>query len=185
MPEVQDSKEERSVEESGLSKVNDELTLGYDRDFEAQWWRIELGLWVFLAIAMILGLTGLSGRGPLAHKQSGTPDGALTVVYERIARYKTPGVMTVRVEPQLYRDGKIYLWLNRAMIERMGLQRIIPQPAVSLPGDDGIGYVFPVSDPTKPTLIFFANEVSSPGIYEEELKTDPQHDLFLRALALP
>ena len=36
------------MQESGITRVNDELSLGYDRDFERQWWRIEVGLWSFL-----------------------------------------------------------------------------------------------------------------------------------------
>lgn len=173
------------MQESGITRVNDELSLGYDRDFERQWWRIEVGLWSFLTAVLFLGLTGLLGRGPMAHKMISSTDGALTVDFQRIARYKTPDAMTIRLDPKLYRNGQAYLWLNRAIVERMGLQRIVPQPALSIPGNDGIGYLFPVSDPAKPTLIYLAKEPASPGFFEEEVKTDPEHDVFIQALILP
>lgn len=167
------------------SRVNDELTLGYNQDFEAQWWRIEVGLWITLSIFVVVGLTGLLGKGPLAHRSTGTQDGALTVNFEWIARYKTPEIMEVRVAPSLYSGGKAHLWLNRAIVEQMGLQRIIPEPVESRPGPNGIGYVFNVEDATKPTLILFAKEASKPGTFMEEVKVDAQHDLFMRSITFP
>ncbi|WP_263418867.1 hypothetical protein [Terriglobus albidus] len=185
MAEIQEQAGKPEVQEGGIARVNDELSLGYDRDFEKQWWRIEVGLWSFLTVILLLGVMGLLGRGPMAHKTIGSADGALTVDFQRITRYKTPEAMTIRLDPKLYRNGRAYVWLNRAIVERMGLQRIIPQPALSIPGEDGIGYLFPISDPAKPTLIYLAKEPAAPGLYEEEVKTDPEHDIFMRALILP
>jgi hypothetical protein len=165
--------------------VNDEFTLGYDRDFETQWWRIEVCVWVFLVLVLAAGLAGFLGKGPLSHKKVGTADGMLTVDYPRVARYKTPEIMVIRIAPAAYRNGQAYLWLNRAVIEKMGLQRIIPEPIRSMPGEDGIGYLFPVSDPARPTILWLAKEASSPGLSLEEVKLDAGHDLFLRSVALP
>jgi len=184
MPEIQ-QESEKSSPRSGLSRVNDELALGYDSEFERQWWNIEVGLWCFLSLLIIVGLTGLLGHGPLAHKTVGTMDGALVVKYQRVARYKTPDVMTIFVSPRLYQDGKAHLWLSRAIVEKAGLQRIIPEPEQSLPGEDGVTYIFPVSNPERPTLIELAKEPSSPGAFVEEVRTDSQHDMFMRTFIVP
>lgn len=185
MREEMEQKAESGVQDSGISRVNSEFAIGYDMDFENQWWRVEVSIWVFLCVLVLTGVLGLLGRGPLSRGTRGSNDSFLVVNYQRIARYKTPEEMTVRVGPELYRNGKIYLWLNRAVVEKMGLQRIIPQPLESMPGEDGIGYIFSVSDPSKPTLIYFAKEASSPGVFVEELKVDPEHDLFMRSVVLP
>jgi hypothetical protein len=178
--------EKHNVQSNATSpRVNDEFTLGYNRDFEALWWRIEITIWVVLSVFVLVALTGLLGHGPLARQRRGSEDGLLDVDFQRVARYKTPDVMTVRLDPALYREGKIHLWLNRAIVEQMGLQRIIPQPIESFPGDEGIAYVFPVQDATRPTLIWFAKEPSKPGIYTEEVRVDSKHDLFLRSITLP
>jgi len=178
-------KPEYTAVEPTDSQVNDELTLGYDSDFESQWWRIEIGIWITLSIVVILGLTGLLGRGPLAHERRGSADGSLEVDFQRVARYKTPEIMIVRLTPDLYRQRAAHLWLNREIIEEMGLQRIIPQPLESRPGENGIEYVFPVQNPNEPTLIRFVKEASKPGIFTEEVRVDSQHDVFLRSIAMP
>jgi len=170
---------------SGNSRVNDELTLGYSSHFEKQWWRIEVAIWILLSVFVAIGLTGLFGRGVLAHKRIGTNDGDFTVEFQQIARYKTPEIMMVRLAPSLYRQGKVRLWLNRAIVEDMGLQRIIPESEESFPGENGIAYTFQVQDSAEPTFIWFAKEASDPGIYEEEVKVDSRHDLSMRVFVLP
>jgi hypothetical protein len=54
------------------SRVNCELALGYDPDFESQWWHIEIAIWIGLSIVVFLSLSGFLGRGPLAHLQRGS-----------------------------------------------------------------------------------------------------------------
>lgn len=168
-----------------LSRVNDDLSVGYDEKFENWWWRVEVCVWIILSIALIAGLTGAFGRGLLAEKEVGTNDSAMQIRYERIARYKTPSIMSVHIEPNVFHGNEAYLWLNNAVIDDMGAQRIIPEPLRSMPGVDGIGYIFLVQDVHRPLMLRFAMEPSRPGIFEEEVKIDARHDIFMRALILP
>jgi hypothetical protein len=89
--------------------INNELALGDDRDFERIWWRIEVGLWTFLVAVLVLALIGLLGHGALAYKELSTSDKALEIRYERIAHYKSPAILQVRIHPTLFRDGKAYV----------------------------------------------------------------------------
>jgi hypothetical protein len=180
-----EQKNESDSEMSSIGRVNDELVLGDDRAFEAIWWRIEVSLWIFLTIVLLLALTGLLGKGPLAHKALATPDKALELRYERIARYNTPAIIEVRVHPQLFRNGKAYIRLSRTTIKGMGAQRIIPQPEQSLPDDDGISYIFPVEEPSRPLIVTFALQPSSAGLFRQEIIADPSHDLFFNSIILP
>lgn len=170
---------------SGVSRVNDELAAGYDEDFESWWWRVEIGVWVVLSICILAGLLGLTGRGVLAKHLRRTSDAGLEVKYERVARYKTPTIIQIRLSPAVFQGKTAYLWVNRAIIEDMGTQRIIPQPLTSYPGENGIGYVFPVQEAGQPLFISLAEEPSRPGIFEQEMKTDPKHDLFMRVVIFP
>jgi hypothetical protein len=170
---------------SSIGEGDDRLVLGQDSDFETAWWRIEVGLWIFLTAVLICALSGLLGKGPLSHKEVDTPDQALEVRYERIAHYKSPSILTVRIRPELFRDGKAYLWLNRVIINDLGAQRVIPQPEQTFPGETGIAYLFPAEDASRPLMVSFALEPSKAGVFEQEIRTDPQHDLFLKSITLP
>lgn len=170
---------------SSIHRINEELTIGDDIEFETLWWRIERGLWLFLSIVLLLALSGLLGNGPLAHHEIDTPDQALEVRYERVAHYKSPAILQVRIRPQLFQNGRAYLWINRVIVNDMGEQRIIPQPEQSSPGDNGILYVFPVEDVTRPLIVSFALEPSKVGIFRQEVRVDPRHDLFPRSTILP
>lgn len=167
------------------SGIDQDLDLADDHAFESRWWRIEIAVWTFLTLCLLCGLSGIFGRGPLANREVDSADGALQIRYERVARYQTPAVMQIRIHPQLYRDGKAYLWVNRTLIEDMGSQRIIPQPQTTTPGADGMAYIFPVEDASRPISISFALQPGTPGIFEQEVRTDPGHDLFLKSITLP
>jgi hypothetical protein len=165
--------------------INNELALGDDRDFERIWWRIEIGLWTFLVAVLVLALIGLLGHGPLAYKELSTSDKALEIRYERIAHYKSPAILQVRIHPTLFRDGKAYVHLSRVTVQGMGAQRIIPQPEKSMPDDDGISYLFPPEDPSLPLIVSFALEPSRAGLFRQEVRTDPDHKLFFNSIVLP
>ena len=53
------------VEES-VSKVNDEVEVGEDLDFQRKWWRFENFAWVIFSLIIVLDLCGVFGRGPVA-----------------------------------------------------------------------------------------------------------------------
>jgi hypothetical protein len=55
----------RPVEDS-IAKVNDEVAVGEDLDFQRKWWRFENAAWVVFTLIIILDLSGLFGRGPIA-----------------------------------------------------------------------------------------------------------------------
>lgn len=58
-------------------------------------------------------------------------------------------------------------------------------PLVSLAGNDGVLYTFAAEDSSQPLLVEFAMEPQAPGVFHQEVRTDPAHDLFLNAITLP
>jgi hypothetical protein len=66
-----------------VPKIDDQVAVGEDLDFQCKWWRFEDAVWcVFLAV-LICDLLGLFGRGWFAKAERSTPDEALTLHYER------------------------------------------------------------------------------------------------------
>lgn len=170
---------------SSRTRVNGELTIGNNQDFEQLWWRLEVGVWSFLAVWLACALSGILGRGPLAHREAATRDGALMVRFEHIARYKTPAVMQVRVMPALYRDGMARIWINRVIVEQLGIERPTPQPLAAAAGEDGISYTFATGNPNAPTIVEFALEPQAAGVFHQEVRADAAHDIRMDAITLP
>ena len=67
--------------QDSVAKVNDEVAVGEDLDFQRKWWRFENAAWVFFTLIIILDLCGLFGRGPIAKAERHTADGTLDVKY--------------------------------------------------------------------------------------------------------
>jgi hypothetical protein len=45
--------------QDSVAKVNDEVAVGEDLDFQRKWWRFENAAWVFFTLIIILDLGGL------------------------------------------------------------------------------------------------------------------------------
>lgn len=148
--------------EDSVPKIANDLAIGEDLDFQHRWWRFEHVVWILFTIILVLDLIGVFGRGPLARKQLKTSDGALTLEYESIERFKTPSILTVRFGPSAVHDGKIQLWVSQTVVTDLGNQRIIPQPSSSTISQNGILYTWLASE--HPDSIEFALEPSKAGM---------------------
>ena len=104
--------------EDSVAKVNDEVAVGEDLDFQRKWWRFENAAWVFFTLIIILDLCGLFGRGPIAKAERHTADGTLDVKYERIERTDSPSILSISFGQSAIQDGKFAFtsataWLSR------------------------------------------------------------------------
>ena len=131
----------KPVKEDSVSKSGD-VSVGEDLGFQRKWWLFEKIIWSFFVLVIVCDLLGLFGRGWLAKAKRATPDGALTVNYERIERTSTPSTMTLRFSPAAIHDGHIQVYISDSIVKRLGAERISPQPAVSAIGNGGITYSF-------------------------------------------
>jgi hypothetical protein len=150
--------------EDSVSKVNDEVAVGEDLQFQRKWWRFENAAWAFFTLIIILDLSGLFGRGPLAKAERQTADGTIDVKYERIERTASPSMMTIQFGPSAIQDGKIHLYISDSLVKSLGTQRVIPAPQDSLVGDAGLTYTFLASKP--PASVDLQLEPTRPGIFD-------------------
>jgi hypothetical protein len=149
--------------ENTIAKVNDEVAVGENLEFQRKWWRFENAVWVFFTLIIICDLAGLFGRGPLAKAKQRAGDGSLEVQYERIERTDSPSILTVRFDQSAIHDGKTNLFISNSLVKELGTQRVIPAPQATLVGDGGLTYTFLVS--RVPASIDLALEPAGPGIY--------------------
>lgn len=169
--------------EDSVAKVNDELAVGSDLDFQRGWWRFERAVWVLFALIVIADLLGCFGRGFLAKAHIQTADGSLDLKYERIERFSTPSILTVKFGPNAIHDGKVQLWASDSLVTHLGNQRVVPEPAESVLDNNGILYTFP----TRPRsdTVGLALEPAAPGLYDLELRVPGYELLKARIFVVP
>ena len=163
------------VEES-VSKVNDEIEVGEDLDFQRKWWRFENFVWAVFSLIIVLDLSGVLGRGPVAKAERRTANGTIDVKYERIERTESPSLLTIRFGQSAIVDGKMKLYISESLVQGLGTQRVIPAPLASEVGKGGLTYTFLASKP--PASIDLALQPSGPGLYEFAIGvagTEPLH----------
>jgi hypothetical protein len=166
-----------------VPKVNNEIAVGSDLEFQRKWWRFTHGMWIVFAGIVIADLLGCFGRGPLANAQVRTSDGTMDVKYERVERFSTPSILRIQFGQNAVHDGKIQLWVDDALLKPLGNQRVIPQPAASVVDHGGILYTFPATG--LPATVEFALEPAAPGIYSTMLRVPGAEPAKLRIYVMP
>jgi hypothetical protein len=146
-----------------VPKVNQEVAVGEDLEFQRKWWTFEKLVWTFFAVILLFALLGLFGRGWLARTEKHSADGNLILKYDRIQRTGTPSDLTVIFGPDAIHDGHIRLYLSESIINGLGAQRISPQPQTSSLGDGGVTYTFPAIGRSATVLI--SDQPSGPGSF--------------------
>ncbi len=161
MPEVAFSK---PVHAEDVTKVNDEVSVGEDLQFQEKWWRFERFLWSFFLLVLLLDLAGVFGRGPVAHHELHASDNSIDIKYDRIARAETPAILDVKLAPSVLHQGKIKLFVSQSFVEELGAQRVIPSPESTAIGGGGLTYTF-LTTTTAPASVQFALQPSKPGLF--------------------
>jgi hypothetical protein len=169
--------------EDSVPKVDNKIAVGEDLEFQRKWWRFENAIWAFFLLVLIADVLGLFGRGWLAKAKQSTPDGALTLDYERIERASTPSIMTLTFGREAIHDGKIELFISDTLVKPLGAQRISPQPAVSAVGNDGITYTFAATQ--APATVQIALEPSFPGSHPFRIQLPNEPAIATKVLVLP
>jgi hypothetical protein len=173
--------QERDLGE-GISRVGD-VEVGEDLGFQQHWWRFERLAWLLLCVVLVADALGVFGRGWLANARWRSPDGGIEVKYERVERAGTPSMVTVRFSPQAVAGRQVRLYAGEELIQELGAQRIIPQPASSEIGGGGVTYRFPAS--SLPAEVSIQLEPSFPGLHRLTLAAPGEPPLQARVLVLP
>jgi hypothetical protein len=149
--------------QDSVPKVSNVIAVGENLEFQRKWWRFEHIVWTLFLLILLCDLLGLFGRGWLAKAKRETPDGALTLDYERIERASTPSIMTLKFGPAAIVGGHIKVFVSDSVVKTLGAQRVAPQPAVSTLGDGGITYTFDATE--SPAMVQIELNPSFPGLH--------------------
>lgn len=133
----------KSKTQDSVPKVDAEIAVGENLDFQRKWWRFETVVWCLFFLLLVADGLGLLGRGWLSKARKHTPGGALTLDYEWAERAATPSLMTFDFGNSAIHDGAVQLYVSNSVVKQLGAQRISPQPLHSELVDGGITYTFP------------------------------------------
>jgi hypothetical protein len=150
--------------EDSIARVNNEVAVGEDLDFQRKWWRFENFIWMLFTVIIVLDLAGLFGRGPIAKAERRSADGTIDVKYERIERTDSPSMLEIHFAQSAINDGKINIYVSESLVKELGAQRVIPAPRESAVGYGGLTYTFAAT--RAPATVSLALEPAGPGIYD-------------------
>lgn len=137
------------------------LEIAQDLDFQRREWVVQrVGWWIGVAI-LLAGAAGLLGAGPLSHASASS--GPLEVDYDRFVRRRAPSQFDVVVGPGAAVEGEVSLWIDGALLEKIDVERIMPEPSAMEASPGRVVYRFVVEDPEQPVRITFHLEPDEPG----------------------
>jgi hypothetical protein len=169
--------------EDSIGRVNEEVAVGEDLDFQRKWWRFENFSWIVFTLIIVLDLAGVFGRGPLAKAERRSTDGSIDVKYERIERTDSPSIMSLQFGPQAIHDGRVMVYISQSLVKELGTQRVIPDPERTTLGDGGLTYTFPISK--TPASVDLALQPSGPGIYRFKVGVAGDQPVEARVVVVP
>jgi hypothetical protein len=169
--------------EDSVARVNDEIAVGEDLQFQRKWWRFEKFVWLLFTLIIVLDLAGLFGRGPIAKAERHSADGSIDVTYERIQRTDSPSILTVRFAESAIKDGKVRLYVSQSLVQELGTQRVIPAPLDTTVGDAGLTYTFLASK--APASVDFALQPAGPGLYRYTLRVPGGEPVQAKVFVVP
>jgi hypothetical protein len=175
---------EKPVTDS-VAKINHELAVGEDLDFQRRWWRFERAVWIVFIAVIVLDLGGAFGRGPLANAAAASADHVFETTYERIERSGTPSMMTVKInEAAPPADShEVELFMSDSAVSDLGLQRVIPAPESTTVGDGGLTYRFPAG--SLPATLRFEFQPLHSGLHHLAMRVPGQPLLQMTVAVVP
>jgi hypothetical protein len=67
--------------QDSVARVNDELAVGSDLEFQRRWWKFERAVWIFFTLLLVIDVLGVFGRGTLSKARLRARDGSAEVTY--------------------------------------------------------------------------------------------------------
>ena len=155
------------------------LQLHEDLGFQRREWRAQrLGSWA-LTLFVVAAAAGLFGSGPLSRVRATTPDGSLSVEYERFVR-RGAGLRLV-VHHDAPASGAVELRLDRAYVDGLRIERVTPEPETIDVGATDVVFTFSTSSATALAIIIDAEPLHA-GRLSAQVRTSAGQPLQLSQL---
>jgi hypothetical protein len=122
--------------------MSKELELEQDDSFQKKMWKFQqIGI-IALLFLLLVSLAGFFGSGPLSFKED--KNQFIEIKYPYLARFSHPE--TIKISLLVYKQDTIKIVINRNYLEKITIERIIPQPVEESLYKEFIEYSFLFSD---------------------------------------
>lgn len=115
--------------------------MGESTVFMRRNWQVQRAGWLLMSLAVLLGLAGLFGRGPLTRRDASAP--GLSLQYQRVLRLEATESLEFTLEAG--RAGEAGLELDAGFVSRTEIERIIPEPREISVSPEGHRLSFPAA----------------------------------------
>jgi hypothetical protein len=163
----------------------EDIEAGCDLPFERRWWRLQRVSWVILSLLLFAGMAGLFGHGPLSKAMVHPPGSALEVRYDRLARRETPSLLELRLDKSALVSGRVQIRINRALVDKMQLKQIVPEPLLAEPLADGVRFIFQTNPSCDSAFVVFSENPAMLGIVEAEVTVEGAEPVHFRQFVYP
>jgi hypothetical protein len=119
-------------------RKTDGLEIDQNLAFQRREWRVQRFGWWLLTAFVVAAALGLFGGGVLSRAEARSPDGALSIRYERFVRVGAVMRLTVEATGPDRREVVI----SREYFEGLRIDRITPEPASLEVGRDDVRLTF-------------------------------------------
>ena len=118
-----------------------------------------IGLMVAVVAAASLGLLG---SGPLSAARAHA-DG-FVLDFHRLSRYQSSETLTLRLDAAATRASEVRVWLDRAYLEMVQLQHVMPMPVRAESAPDRVIFVVAIAEPGQPLTLTFGMQPARVGL---------------------
>ena len=145
------------------------LEVEQDLGLQRHMWRVQRAGWVVMALLVLAAAAGLTGSGPLSQASAGMRGGPLWLGYDRFLHAE--GLATLQVHlgesngnGTKSGEGQRRIWISRAYLEKVPIERSVPEPERVEVGADRVTYVFAEAPAGAPAArVTFYGPVTSLG----------------------
>ncbi|MBI5441601.1 MAG: hypothetical protein HY900_10380 [Deltaproteobacteria bacterium] len=160
-----------------------DLELEQDLPHQERMWRVQKVVWILLTLALVAGLVGLFGSGPLsAAKATG---GGLDLDYQRFLRREAPTSLKVNVRGSPSEERILRLTLSREYLEGFMAEDILPQPLSTEAGARNYVFEFKLAEPGSPTTVCFHLKAKKTGLLDAEVAVEGHSPVAFRQFVYP
>ena len=139
-----------------------DIQLSEDIKFQERYWKVQRLGWGLFLLVLLAAIAGLLGSGPLSSRSASAPDGSLRAEYERFCRIERKSVLQAIAAPSAAAGGRLRIWIVRDYLQRVDLERVVPQPERVETFPDRLLFTFAAADGQQ-SVIQFVLEPHAPG----------------------
>lgn len=157
---------------SSLTRIGD-LDIHQDLAFQHRSWTVQRLGWIIMTLAVIAGLLGLFGQGPLSSTTTDESSLPFRFEYDRLARSQSSQIARLHLQPGASSNGRFSLWLSNEYVARVRIGRMTPEPVGARLSPGGLTYDFLVDASDHGGQIVLHFEVPKPGLLSGRIGLAP------------